>query len=59
MRGTTLEEEIAKHNADTERRIPSGYPHPNITEEERTARQKAAKHRALDKAKPSALRYVL
>ncbi|MFT3732850.1 MAG: hypothetical protein QM780_15755 [Hyphomicrobium sp.] len=58
MHGTTLEDEIAKHNAYIEQRIASGDLHPELSAEERQARTKAVKRRALDKvkAKRAALR---
>lgn len=51
MHGTTLAEEVDKHNADLAQRIASGYAHPIVSEEERLARTKAVKRRALDKVK--------
>ncbi len=49
MHGTTLEEEIDRHNDDIARRIASGYAHPVVSDEERVARGKAVKRRELDK----------
>lgn len=55
LRGTTLEHEIAKHNvAITEQRLElaaSGKPMPAANAEEREARRKAARKRAVDKAR--------
>jgi hypothetical protein len=47
----SIEEEIEKYNADIQRRIASGGLHPIVSAEERMAREKAVKRRALDKIK--------
>lgn len=51
LHGTTIEEEIEKHNADIARRIVRGDIHPAVSKEERLAREKAVKQRASDKVK--------
>ena len=51
-RGTTLEHEIMRHNVGvTERHMESGKPMPCATAEERAMRLKAARKRAVDKAR--------
>jgi hypothetical protein len=52
LRGTTIEHEIARHNIGIiEQRLESGKPAPCANEEERVARAKAARKRAVDKAR--------
>ena len=52
LRGTTLQHEVMKHNVEiTERYLASGKPMPAANEAERVARAKAARKRAVDKAR--------
>lgn len=51
LHGTTIEEEIAKHNADIQRRVAKGDLHPVLSEDERREREAARKKRASDKEK--------
>ena len=52
LRGTNLGHEIMKHNVYViERHRENGKPLPPATEEERVARAKASRKRAVDKAR--------